>query len=222
MEYVPADFDAAVGQIAIATTKTKDIRPEKVNADVQWLLVHNPLVAKYLTVWDTHRDQLSQPSQGTHDNTIPTGFPTVPCPAGRTGDTCADIQGLVVPSGDRPVPQTHDRALGLVQLVAGDVLPGHSDGPSPDGRETSLWPFPVYYDPYTGFTKDGDHCMEMLRSVHRFPFGRGGYMKGSHGPQQLPAMNHARHVKMRLTQADPRFRDPSDTYTFAAVDEKTT
>ena len=105
--------------------------------------------------------------------------------------------------------------------MAGDVLPGHSDGPSPDGRETSLWPFPVYYDPYTGFTKDGDHCMEMFRSVHLFPFGRRGYMKGSYGPQQLPAMDHARYVKMRLTQVDPRFRDPSDTYTFAPVDEKT-
>ena len=126
----------------------------------------------------------------------------------------------MVPSGDRPVPQTHDRALGLVQLVAGDVLPRHSDGPSPDGRETSLWTFPVYYDPYIDFTKDGDHCMEMLRSVNLFPFGRGGYMKGCHGPQQLPAMDHARYVKMRLTQADPRFREPSDTYTFAAVDEK--
>ena len=44
-EYVSADFDAAVGRITIDTTKTKDIRPEKVNAAVQWLLVHNPLVA---------------------------------------------------------------------------------------------------------------------------------------------------------------------------------
>ena len=33
-EYVPADFDGAVGQIAIDITKTKDIRPEKVNAAV--------------------------------------------------------------------------------------------------------------------------------------------------------------------------------------------
>ena len=183
------------------------------------MLVYNPLIAKYLTVWDTHRDQLSQPSQGTHDNTIPTGFPTVPCPAGRTGDTCADIQGLVVPSGDKPVPQTHDRALGLNQLVAGDVLPRHSDGPSPDGRGNSPRSFPVYYDPYTGLTKDGDHCMEMLRLVHLCPFDRGVYMKGSHGPQQLPAMDHARYVKMRLTPV--RFRDPSETYTFAVVDDKT-
>ena len=44
-EYVPADFDGAVGRIAIDTTKTNDIRPEKVNAAVQCLLVHNPLVA---------------------------------------------------------------------------------------------------------------------------------------------------------------------------------
>ena len=117
------DFNSAVGRIAIDTTKTKDICPEKVNAAVQWLLVQNPLAAKYLTVWDTHRDQLSQPSQGTHDNTIPIGFPSVPFPAGRTGDTCADIEGLVTPSGDKPVPQTHDRAFGLDQLVAGDVLP---------------------------------------------------------------------------------------------------
>ena len=63
--------------------------------------------------------------------------------------------------------------------------------------------------------------MEMLRSVHLLPFGRGGYMKGSHGPQQLPAMDHARYVKMWLTQVDPRFRDPSDTNTFAVVDDKT-
>ena len=130
-------------------------------------------------------------------------------------------QGLVVPSGDKPAPQAHGRALGLDQLVAGDVLPRHSDGPSPDGRETSPRSFPVYYDPYTSLTKDGDHCMEMLRSVHLFPFGRGGYMKGSHGPQRLPAMDHARYVKMRLTQVDPRFRGPSDTCTFAADDDKT-
>ena len=46
-------------------------------------------------------------------------------------------------------------------------------------------------------------------------------MKGSHGPQQLPAMDYARYRKMRLTKVDPRFRHPSDTYTFAAVDDKT-
>ena len=46
-------------------------------------------------------------------------------------------------------------------------------------------------------------------------------MKGSHRPQQLPAMDHARYVKMRLTQVDPRFRGPSNIYTFAAVDDKT-
>ena len=89
-EYVPADFDDAVGRIAIDTTKTKDIRPEKVNAAVQWLLVHNTLVAKYLTVWDMHRDPLSQPSQGTHDNskgltTTPSLPAFLPSPARRAG-----------------------------------------------------------------------------------------------------------------------------------------
>ena len=108
----------------------------------------------------------------------------------------------------------------MVELV-GDVLPRHYDGSPPDGRETSPRPFPVYYDFNTRLTKDGDHCMEMLRSVYLFPFGRRGYMKGSHGPQQLPAMDHAQYGKMRLTKVDPRLRDPSDTYTFAAVDDKT-
>ena len=173
-EYVPADFTGAVGRIAIDATETKDIRSEKVNAAVQWLLVHNPLVVKYLTAWDTHRDQLSQSSRGTHDNTIPIGFPTVPCPAGRTGDTCADIQGLVVPSRDKPVPQTHDRALGLDHLVTGDVLPRHSDGPSPDGHETSSRPFPVYYDPYCDPTltaaKIPVKCLRAKRdTTHRDP-----------------------------------------------------
>ena len=37
-EYLPADFDGAVGRIAIGTTKTKDIRPEKVNAVVNGCL----------------------------------------------------------------------------------------------------------------------------------------------------------------------------------------
>ncbi|CAB1102612.1 unnamed protein product [Ectocarpus sp. CCAP 1310/34] len=185
-EYVPADFDGSVGQIAIDSSKTKDIRPEKVNAAVTWLVDNNPLVAKYLTVWDTHKDKLSQPSQKIEDSTIPAGFPTIQCPAGRAGDTPSDIQG-----------------------------------PSPDERGEVLRALPVYYDPYTGLAKDREHCMEMLRSVHLFPFGKGGYMRGSHGPQELPAMDHARYVKMRLTQVDKRFRDPSDTYTFAAVDDKT-
>lgn len=60
----------------------------------------------------------------------------------------------------------------------------------------------------------------MFRSVHLFPHGRGGYTKGLYGPHQLPAMDHARYVKMRLNQVDPRFRDPTVTYTFAAVDNK--
>ena len=46
-------------------------------------------------------------------------------------------------------------------------------------------------------------------------------MRGKHRPQQLPAVEHARYVKMRLLQTDPRFTDTSDTYTFAAVDDKT-
>ena len=33
-EYVPADFDGSVGNIAIDPTKTKNVRPEKVNAAV--------------------------------------------------------------------------------------------------------------------------------------------------------------------------------------------
>ena len=45
-EYVPADFNGSVGQITSDLDKTKDIRPEKVNAALQWLLQHNPLVAK--------------------------------------------------------------------------------------------------------------------------------------------------------------------------------
>ena len=79
----------------------------------------------------------------------------------------------------------------------------------------------MYYSPYTGNATDAGHCMEMLRSVHLFPFGRGGYMRGNHGPQPLPAMDHARYVKMRLNQVDPRFRRPSDTYSSVAVDDKT-
>ena len=57
--------------------------------------------------------------------------------------------------------------------------------------------------------------------MHLFPFGRGGYMRGNHGPQHLPAMVHARYVKLRLNQVDPRFRRPLGTYSFAAVDDKT-
>eukprot|EP00904_Undaria_pinnatifida_P002719 jgi/Undpi1/12448/HiC_scaffold_5.g02119.m1 len=96
-EYVPADFDGSVGNIAIDPTKTKDVRPEEVNAAVQWLAQNNHLVAKYLTVcffffffflssggwgkikltvWNTHKDKLSQPSRDQKDNSIPAGFPT--------------------------------------------------------------------------------------------------------------------------------------------------
>lgn len=229
-EYVPADFDGSVGNLAIDPTKTKDIRPEKVNAAVQWLVQNNPLVAKYLTVWDTHKDKLSQPSQDQKDSTIPAGFPTIPCPASKEGESNTDIQGLVLPSGrDKPVPETHNSALSLQNIVAGELLPRDSSGPSPHSHDDSpdchgddkKRAFPVYYDPYTGNATDAGHCMEMLRSVHLFPFGRGGYMRGDHGPQQLRAMDHARYVKMRLHQVDPRFRRPSDTYSFAAVDDKT-
>ena len=47
-------------------------------------------------------------------------------------------------------------------------------------------------------------------------------MRENHGPQQLPAVDHARCVKLRLDQIDPRFRGPMETYSFAAVDDKTT
>lgn len=219
-EYVPADFDGAVGQIAIDVSKAKDIRPEKVDAALKWLLPNNPLVAKYLTVWDTHQDRLTQPSAEEDQTDLPAGFPTMSCPAGRMGDTCSDVQGLVMPSGSKPVPQTHDRDLDLDQIVAGDVLTRESAECSSPDSGGSKRAFPVYYDPYTGLAKDAQHCMEMLRSVHLFPFGRGGYTRGLHGERQLPAMDHTRYIKMRLHQVDPRFRDPSETYTFAAVDDK--
>ena len=91
---------------------------------MQWLVQNNRLVAKYRTVWDTHKDQLSQPSQDQQDNSIPAGFPTIKCPANTTGDSNADVQGLVLPSGrDKPVPETHNSAMGLQNIVAGDRLP---------------------------------------------------------------------------------------------------
>ena len=134
-EYVPADFDGSVDNIAIDPTKTKNVRPEKVNAAVQWLVHSNPLVAKYLTVWDTPKDKLSQPSQDQKDNSMLAGFPTIPCPANTTGDSNADVQGLVLPSGrDKPVPETHNSAMGLQNIVAGDLLPRVSGGPSLAGR----------------------------------------------------------------------------------------
>ena len=111
--------------------------------------------------------------------------------------------------------------MGLQNIVAGDLLLRVSGGPCPGSEGEVKRAFPVYYDPYTGNATDPGHCMEMLRSAHLFPFGRGGYMRGNHGPQQLPAMDHARYVKMRLNQVDPRFRRPSETYYFAAVDDKT-
>lgn len=220
-EYVPADFDGSLGQIAIDLEKTKDIRPDKVDAALQWLLQNNPLVAKYLIVWDTHKNELTQPSPGQPGDTIPSGFPTIPCPAGREGDSPSDIQRLVLPSGQDPVRETHNSGLSLDQIVAGELLARNEDPPSAEDTGAAQRAFPVYYDPYTGLANDVTHCMEMLRSVHLFPYGKGGYTRGTHGPQQLPAMDHARYIKMRLLQVDPRFRDPADTFTFAAVDDKT-
>lgn len=78
---MPADFDGSVGQIAIDIEKTRDIRPDKVNDALQLLIGHSPLVKRYLTVWDTHQDGLTQPPlERESNNSIPTGFPTIPCP----------------------------------------------------------------------------------------------------------------------------------------------
>lgn len=219
-EYVLGDFDGAAGSIAIDQSKTKDIRAEKVEEAVEWWKVNNQMVRKYFTLWDTHKDELSQPSQDTKDPTLPTGFPTTPCPEGKGGETMFDVRGLVLPTGEKQVPQTHNNDLLLKEPVAGEVLPRTSDRPSPE-HETSSRPFSVYYNPNTGKATEIDQCMELLRSVHLFPRGRGGYLRGDFGEQQLPAMEHAAYIKMRMFQVDPRFRDPSDTYLFAAVDDKT-
>lgn len=45
--------------------------------------------------------------------------------------------------------------------------------------------------------------MELLRSVHLFPFGMGGYTKGVHGPNNLDTMEHAAYIMTRMLQADP-------------------
>lgn len=63
--------------------------------------------------------------------------------------------------------------------------------------------------------------MGMRRSIHLFLFGRGDLWEGKKGPQQFPVMEHLRYAKMSLLQVDARFRDASDTYIFAAVDDKT-
>lgn len=219
-EYVPGDFDGAAGSIAIDKSKTKDVRPEMVDEALTWLKANNPMVRKYLTLWDTHKDDLSQPSQNTQAPNLPSGFPTIPCPPGKGGDTTFDIQGLVLPTGAKQVPQTHNEDLRVKELVAGEVLPRPSDHATPAG-EDSTHPFSVYYNPNTGKATEHDQCMELLRSVHLFPHGKGGYMRGKFGELELPAMEHAAYIKMRMFQVDTRFRDPSDTYIFAAVDDKT-
>ena len=153
--------------------------------------------------------------------TIPSGFPTIPCPAGRTSDSPSDIQRSVLPSGQDPVTETHDSGLAHDQIVAGELLTRNQDAPSPDDTGDIKRAFPVYYYSYIGLANDAGQCMEMLRSVNIFPFDKGGYTRGTHRSQLLPPMDHARYVKMRLLQVDPRFRDPGETYTFAAVDDKT-
>ena len=218
-EYVRGDFDGAAGSIAIDKSKTKYIRPEKVNDALRWLKENNLIVRKYFTLWDTHEEQLSQPSQDIDNSNLPSGFPTIPCPAGKGSDTRYDVQGLVLGLGEKPVPQTHNQDNLLKDLVAGDILPRPSDDATPTPEESSK-PFLVYYNSNTGKATEHEHCMEMLRSVHLFPYGKGGYLRGDHGEQQLPAMEHAAYVKIRMFQVDPRFRDPSDTYLFAAVDDK--
>lgn len=224
-EYVPADFDGSVGSIAIDPDKTAGIRPDKVDAAVEWLNGHNPLVRKYLTLWDTHQTQLSQTDTNQPDAGLPSGFPTLSCPRGRGGDSTSDVQGLVLPSGVQQMAETHNSDLRLNQLVAGEVLPRTSSGnPTPTPTPTQQGQrraFSIYYDPYTGNAKDSEHCMELLRSVHLFPFGKGGYTRGVHGEFQYPAMDHAAYVKIRMLQVDPRFRNPAETYLFAAVDDKT-
>lgn len=219
-EYVPADFDGAAGSIAIDPSKTKNIRPHKMDPALEWLKVNNSMVRKYFTLWDTHKDELSQPSQDKPDPSMPSGFPTIPCPAGKGGDTMFDIRGLVLPTGEKQVPETHNQDLLIKDLVAGEVQPRKSDEPTPT-PQASTRPFAVYYNPNTGKATENEHCMELLRSVHLFPYGKGGYMRGTFGEQQLPAMEHAAYIKMRMFHVDPRFRDPSDTYLFAAVDDKT-
>lgn len=219
-EYVPGDFDGSAWSIAIDKSKTKDVRPEKVDEALAWLKVHNPMVRKNLALWDTHKDELSQPSQEKQDPNLPSGFPTIPCPQGKGSDTTFDIQGLVLPTGEKQIPQTHNKDLLIKELVAGEVMPRPFDHATPSTDESSH-PFSVYYNPNTGKATESEQCMELLRSVHLFPRGKGGYMRGDFGEQQLPAMDHAAYIKMRIYQVDPRFRDPSDTYIFAAVDDKT-
>jgi hypothetical protein len=196
-EYVPGDSDGAAGSITIDTPKTKDIRPEKVNDALRWLKENNLMVRKYFTLWDTHQEQFSQPSQDIDNANLPSGFPTIPCPAGKASDTRYDVQGLVLGLGEKTVPQTHTQDNLLKGLVAEDILPRPSKDATSTSEESSK-SFLVYYNPNTEKATENEHCMEMLRSVHRFPYGKGGYLGRDHGEQQLPAMEHAAYVKVRM------------------------
>lgn len=99
-EYVPADFGGSIGHITIDVETARDIRHDKVNNALRLLLGHNPLVNHFLAVWDTHQDDLTQPSQERERNVaIPPSFPTIPCPLGRTGDSSSNVQGLILLSG---------------------------------------------------------------------------------------------------------------------------
>ena len=82
-EYVPADFDGAVGRIAIDTTKTKNIRPENINATVQWLLVHNPLSLSIS--WCGTRTGTSSVNRPRGLTTTPSLPASLPSPARRAG-----------------------------------------------------------------------------------------------------------------------------------------
>ena len=210
-ECVPTDFDGSVGYIAIGPEKTGGIRPDNVDAAVARLNEHNPLVRNYLTLWDTHQKQLSQADTNQPDADILSGLPSLACPRERGGDSTCDVYWLVLPSGVQEMAETHNSDLGLTQLVAGEVRPRDSSNPTRTPTPTPTpgileqgaqsRAFSVYYDPYTGNAKDSEHCMELLRSVHLFPFG--GYTKGVHGPNNLDTMEHAAYITTRMLQADP-------------------
>ena len=176
-----------------------------------------------------HHKDLSQTDTSQPDAGTPSGSPTLSCSRGRGGDSTCDVQGLVLPSSVQQMAETHNSDLRLNQLIAGEVMPRTSENATPapprspcdNTQEGPSRAFSVYYDPYTGKAKDSEHCMELLRSVHLFPFGMGGFTRGLHGHNNLPAMDHAAYIKKRMLQVDPRFRNPSDTYLFAAVDDKT-
>ena len=113
-----------------------------------------------MTVCDTHKDKLSQPSQDQKDNSIPAKFPPNPCPASATGDSNFKNQGLVLLSGHKRVPETHNCDPGLNKIDPGGPLRLNSEGPTPDCHGEVRRAFPVCYDPYTGNTKNAGHCKE--------------------------------------------------------------